>query len=53
MEIAFIFLGIAIAYTWVHFLVIQFMKNWSDRSGYERALTIVAIVTFVLHMLGS
>lgn len=46
-------IGLIMIYIWVHFIVIQFLRSWKERSGYEKFLTIASIVTFFLVILGS
>ena len=53
MEAFFLLLGIFIVYLWVHFIIIQFSKNWDQRNSYERFVTIAAIVTMVLSVIGQ
>lgn len=44
--------GLFMVYTWVHWTVIQFTKNWEQRNNYEKIITVVAIVTLVLLFVG-
>lgn len=53
MELIYFILGLLFLYTWTHFLVVQFKKNWGERSTYEQTITIIAIVMFVMFMVGS
>ena len=52
-EVLYGLLGLFIIYVWGHFFVIQFRKNWNNRSGYEKFLTVAAIVFFVLYIIGN
>ena len=45
-------LGLFMFYVWGHFFVIQFQKDWSNRNGYEKFLTIAAIVFLLLLIIG-
>ena len=47
-EIIYILLGIAMVYVLTHFYVTQFTKSWSERSTYERFLTIMGGFVIVL-----
>lgn len=40
-------------YLLIHFVVIQFMKSWKERSIYEKVVTIGAIVVLFLLLLGT
>ncbi len=44
---------IIIFYVMIHFMIMQFMSAWKDRSSYERALTVVAILILLLHGTGN
>jgi len=46
-------LGLGMFYIWGHFFVIQFHRNWDNRSGYEKFLTVATIVFFVLFIIGT
>tara|TARA_B100001250_G_scaffold115296_1_gene97684 strand:- start:168 stop:344 length:177 start_codon:yes stop_codon:yes gene_type:complete len=52
-EVLYGLLGIFMFYVWIHFFVIQFPKNWGNRSGYEKFLTVAAIVFFALYIFGT
>ena len=41
-------LGLVFLYAVVHFIVIQFSRNWENRSGYERFITVFGIVVIAL-----
>lgn len=47
-----ILLGLFMLYVWGHFFVIQFQRNWNNRNGYEKFLTIASIVFLVLVLAG-
>jgi hypothetical protein len=47
-DLLYTLLGLAIMYTVVHFYVIQFGKTWSERTVYEKFLTIVGGIGIVL-----
>jgi hypothetical protein len=51
MVIFYMILGLISVYSIIHFIIIQFMKNWKDRSGYERFITILGIVFIFLFIL--
>ena len=53
LYIGSIFLGLFMIYCWIHFIVIQFLKSWKERSVYEKFLTIFSIITFVFYLSGS
>lgn len=40
-------------YAWIHFLFVQHVRDYKERTGYEKALTWVAIVVFVLFVIGT
>lgn len=44
-------LGFAMIYFLVHFVVIQFMSSWKERSSYEKFITIAALVSLMLLLL--
>lgn len=46
-------LGIFIIYSSVHFLIIQFMRDWKARTTYEKFITVAGIVSIVLIFLGT
>ena len=46
-------IGLIMIYIWIHFIVIQFLRSWKERTAYEKFLTIASIVTFCLVILGS
>ena len=46
-------IGLIMIYIWVHFIVIQFLRSWKERSGYEKFLTIASIVLFTLFIFGA
>ena len=52
-ETLFGILGVIMIYVWIHFIVIQFLRSWKERTGYEKFLTIASIVLFVLFFLGA
>jgi type VI protein secretion system component VasK len=52
MEGLYTLLGLYLVYLWVHFVIIQFKRSWKERSGYERYLTIAAIVTVFITLWG-
>lgn len=52
MEAIFLLLGLWMFYVWAHFFVIQFKKNWEQRNGYEKFLTIASIVLLALVIAG-
>ena len=52
MEIFYMVLGFAIIYFLIHFVVIQFMRSWKERSAYEKFITIAALVLLMLLLLG-
>ena len=45
-------IGLAMLYATGHFLVVQHNKIWEQRTGYEKAVTVVAIITIALIYLG-
>ena len=45
-------LGLFMFYVWGHFFVIQFQKDWSNRNGYEKFLTIASIVFLIFLIIG-
>ena len=47
-----ILLGSAMLYSMVHFAIIQHSKNWTERKPYEKAVTIFALISIGLVMLG-
>jgi hypothetical protein len=47
-----ILLGLFMFYVWGHFFVIQFQRNWDNRSVYEKFLTVAAIVFLILLIVG-
>ncbi len=53
MEIFLIIVGLVMIYSWVHFAVIQHKKAYKARTGYEQAVTWVAIVGLVLFIIGN
>lgn len=48
----YILIGFAIIYGMVHFYVVQFTKTWSQRSVYERFLTVASAVALALMIAG-
>lgn len=46
-------LGIIMMYSWVHLIVIVFQRAYTKSTGYEKVVTIVAIVSFALYVLGT
>ena len=52
-EVTLGIIGTIMIYFWIHFIVIQFLRSWKERSIYEKFLTIVSIVTFFLFFIGS
>lgn len=46
-------IGLAMIYAWIHFLFVQHVRDYKERTGYEKALTWVAIVVFVLFVIGT
>lgn len=51
-EVFYVILGSFMIYAMIHFTVIQFKKNWVERTGYERFITIFALVSIGLLVLG-
>ena len=47
-----VLLGLFMFYVWGHFFVIQFQRNWVNRSGYEKFLSVASIVFLVLLIFG-
>jgi len=47
-----IMLGLVAMYSIVHFIIIQFIKSWDKRNGYEKAITILGITMISLIILG-
>ena len=45
-------LGLFMFYVWGHFFVIQFQRNWDNRSVYEKFLTVATIVFLILLIIG-
>ena len=45
-------LGLFMFYVWGHFFVIQFQRNWDNRSVYEKFLTVATIVFLILLIFG-
>lgn len=53
MEVFASLFGLVLIYSWVHFVVISFASGYKYRSGYEKVVTWVAIVSFALYVLGT
>ena len=53
LEVIYLLVGLLMFYAWGHFLVIQFLRNWNDRNGYEKFISITAIVLFILYLFGT
>lgn len=51
MEGFYSLLGIAMLYSMGHFALIQHAKDWSKRTGYERAVTVFALITIAMMVL--
>ncbi len=41
-------LGLIFIYAVVHFIIISFSKTWTQRTGYEKAVTIIGIIIIFL-----
>lgn len=46
-------LGMFAAYVWAHFIVMQFTKKWGERNTWEQIVSVLAIMFFILFILGS
>lgn len=56
MEEAFLFafiIGAWAIYSMVHFYVVQFTKRWSERTSYEKFITVLTAVLLVLVIFGQ
>lgn len=47
MEFTYVIIGLAMIYSTVHFLVIQ-KRGWTERSSYERVVSVFAMVSISL-----
>lgn len=47
-----IIVGILMLYSSIHFFFIQHNKTWVDRSLYQKIITVMAIVFWVLILMG-
>ena len=45
MEVFYIILGLGIIYSTAHFFIVQHSKEYKKRSGYEKIITWVGIVS--------
>tara|TARA_B100001758_G_C18197341_1_gene497866 strand:+ start:605 stop:784 length:180 start_codon:yes stop_codon:yes gene_type:complete len=41
-------LGLIFIYSVIHYIIISFSKTWSQRSGYEKFVTVLGIVVIAL-----
>jgi len=46
-------LGFIMVYSWIHFFVISWHKTYPKRTKYEKVVTWVALVSFVLFVIGA
>jgi len=51
-DLLFFLFGLGMFYSVIHFAIIQHTKSWNWRSGYEKFVSIVAMVTIALIFLG-
>lgn len=53
MESFDIVLGLAMIYSWVHFIVLSFTETWKERNTYEKTMSLLAIAFFALFLIGA
>ena len=53
MEAFYMIVGLAMFYSWIHFGSIQHKSNWSERTQYEKAVSVFALVVFALFVVGA
>lgn len=53
METFLILFGLAIIYSFVHFLIIQHQRNWAKRTTYEKVVTVAFYIFFALIIIGT
>jgi len=41
-------LGIIMLYSVIHYVIISFSKTWSQRTGYEKVVTVLGIIIIAL-----
>jgi len=41
-------LGLIFLYAVVHYIIISFSKTWTQRTGYEKAVTVTGIIVIAL-----
>ena len=52
-DIFYIVFGVMMIYSIVHFVIVQFEKKWSDRTSYEKFITVFALVSISLILIGT
>jgi hypothetical protein len=52
-DIFYIVFGVMMIYSIVHFVIVQFEKKWSDRTSYEKFVTVFALVSISLILIGT
>lgn len=53
MEIILIIIGGIMIYSWIHLGIMTFKKSYHERTNYEKAVTVVAIITAALYVIGT
>jgi len=46
-------IGIVMLYSTAHFFVVSFNKRWSERTDYEKCVTIAGMISIVLVYIGT
>jgi hypothetical protein len=52
-DIFYVIFGVAMIYSIIHFFIVQFEKKWSDRTSYEKFITVFALVSISLILIGT
>jgi hypothetical protein len=53
MEAFYVFFGLAMIYSWIHFFVFSWTKPYTKRTDYEKVVTWVAMISWGLYVIGS